>query len=88
MKRYTPGTKAPASGIYQASHGPFHRLDHQVTIAEGVTFPKCHKCGYGVTFTLLQPVKQAQHAYAPFGEIFEPVGMPKRSKSRLELVVA
>ena len=87
MTHYKPGMEAPASGIYEASHGAFHRLNHQVTIAEGVRFPKCHKCGSAVSFVLIRAVRNAQQGYAPFGVIFEPVQIPEARKSRLQLVI-
>ena len=48
----TPGTLAPATGIYVVSHkSPAHALPHEVLIDEGVVLPNCKACT-GVVFSL------------------------------------
>jgi hypothetical protein len=50
-KRYTPGEKAPISGIYQVLHH-LHRKPHEVTLRAGETFPVCKSCANEVRFEL------------------------------------
>jgi len=86
MKYYRPGMKVPISGIYEALHGVGHRLEHEVTIAHGTTFPVCRRCGEDVRFKLIQSAKNHQHGFAPFGVLFAPYGTKPEKES--EVLVA
>ena len=66
MKTLNSGMKAPATGIYEVTHGP-HRLVHQVTIAEGEILPKCLKCGTAVSYQLVKiSTETSSWARTPF----------------------
>ena len=66
MKTLSSGMQAPATGIYEVTHGP-HRLVHQVTIAEAEILPKCRKCGTAVTFELVKLAREnSSWARTPF----------------------
>ena len=66
MKTLNSGMKAPATGIYEVTHGP-HRLVHQVTIAEGEILPKCLKCGTAVSYQLVKiATETSSWARTPF----------------------
>ena len=78
MKYYRPGMDVPHSGIYEAIHGAAHRLEHEVTIAQGTIFPLCQRCGPAVRFELLRRVHSDEHARVPFGVIFEPFSYASR----------
>lgn len=57
---FTPGEKAPQSGIYKVQHYQ-HRLHHEVTVLAGQVFPACRRCGQSVRFQLVTtavPVEQ------------------------------
>ena len=84
MKFDKPGMRARTSGIYEAVHANSHRLEHELTIAEGVVFPVCRRCGHRVRFRLLQPVREAEQGWAPFGVLFESYRNEPQRKLRLK----
>ena len=57
---YSPGDKAPVSGIYRAAHDG-HRPDHNLTAVRGEEFPQCRKCKTLVTFTLVNAADYVSH---------------------------
>ncbi len=48
---YKPSERVPVSGVYRVEHNG-HRVEHDVTMLEGETFPSCSVCNDGVRFTL------------------------------------
>lgn len=46
----------PATGIYTVYHTE-HRLPHEVILICGDKFPRCSKCGVGVTFVLVREAR-------------------------------
>ena len=57
---FSPGHKAPTSGIYEVhhvGHGPAHR----VTVLYDNVFPRCGICGDNVRF---KPVQYALYVFA------------------------
>jgi hypothetical protein len=48
---YKPSERVPVSGVYRVEHNG-HRVEHDVTMLEGETFPPCSICNDGVRFTL------------------------------------
>ena len=55
VKKFKPGEKVPATGIYRVEHSS-HRLMHEATLVEKGLFPRCRKCELHVRFELLRPV--------------------------------
>ncbi len=58
--QYRVGDPIAPGGIYRASHGD-HRLAHEVTLLSGGLFPRCKKCGNGVTFELVAEAPAAMN---------------------------
>ena len=42
----------PTTGIYRVYHSD-HRVNHELTLTEGHTFPPCAECKHAVQFELL-----------------------------------
>jgi hypothetical protein len=52
-KFYQPGEEVPESGVYTVVHD-HHRARHSATIFKGERFPRCARCGKGVSFVLMR----------------------------------
>lgn len=48
---YKPSERVPVSGVYRVEHNG-HRVEHDVTMLEGETFPACSVCTDKVRFIL------------------------------------
>ncbi|MGB7554005.1 MAG: hypothetical protein WBM04_06510 [Candidatus Korobacteraceae bacterium] len=48
---YKPSERVPVSGVYRVEHNG-HRVEHDVTMLEGETFPACSVCNDRVRFAL------------------------------------
>jgi hypothetical protein len=57
---FSPGDKAPVSGIYRAEHDG-HRADHNITAVRGEEFPQCRKCKTSVRFSLISGADYVRH---------------------------
>ncbi len=57
---FSPGDKAPVSGIYRAVHDG-HRADHHITAIRGEEFPPCRRCKSLVTFSLVSEADYVSH---------------------------
>lgn len=57
---FSPGDKAPVSGIYRATHHG-HRAEHNITAIRGEEFPACRKCKTLVSFTLVSDADYVSH---------------------------
>jgi hypothetical protein len=51
-RTFSPGDKAPFSGLYVAAHSDGHAESHYVTVLYGDTFPSCLICSKGARFEL------------------------------------
>lgn len=56
---YRPGDSVPQSGVYRVVHQD-HRDDHEATLLDGGTFPRCTNCGDGVRFQLQRAAGRIQ----------------------------
>jgi hypothetical protein len=57
---YKPSERVPVSGVYRVEHDG-HRVEHDVTVLEGETFPACSVCNDGVRFTLKHRATRIRH---------------------------
>jgi hypothetical protein len=69
-KKYRSGQEVREGGIYRVTHNT-HRLMHQVTLLEGIRFPKCRRCGSGLRFELLGPIENPTHIVSGYHTILE-----------------
>lgn len=56
---YRPGDPVPQTGVYRVEHDG-HRGDHEATLLDGGNFPRCHRCGENVRFSLLRAAARIQ----------------------------
>jgi len=49
---YTPGERAPVSGVYSVLHDRCHSQYHEITMVAGYVFPPCSGCGRSVRYQL------------------------------------
>ena len=54
------GEKIPVSGVYRVFHVK-HRVDHEVTLLAGETFPRCSRCQTSVEFELVAEAQAARN---------------------------
>ncbi len=57
---YKPSERVPVSGVYRVEHNG-HRVEHDVTMLEGETFPACSVCEGAVRFTLKHCANGIRH---------------------------
>lgn len=73
---YKPGETVPLSGIYRIEHHSY-RMMHHLTLAGGMRFPLCKRCGIHVRFF---PLRSVPGEVIPFRETRLLVEFPERRK--------
>lgn len=63
-----PGDKVVRSGIYRVSHADGCDVEQEVTCLFGRVFPRCLKCGEGVSFSLVRYAQDVEGhpSFKPF----------------------